>query len=126
MIRGMDDQPREKPPGRTVSDAEVLARCWRETGGREPTEDERADDRRHFRLHRDFVAYSREDLRALAEPERHRIYYESDRDRHYWECQECSMSGSVPEHADPEIAAERAHARVGITNLSTVSRRLHP
>lgn len=55
--------------------------------------------------------------------ERHRIFYEAYDYRQYWECQTCSLAGSVGEFGDPELAAEKAHARNGVTQLSTVNKR---
>lgn len=47
-------------------------------------------------------------------------YYESE-DRQCWDCG-CGRSGSVGEFGDPEIHADKIHAKDGITNLGTTSR----
>lgn len=56
----------------------------------------------------------------------HYIHYEDTSaydGRQAWECTTCSSSGSVGEFGDPEAAAERSHARSGVTSLGTTTRR---
>lgn len=53
----------------------------------------------------------------------HRIFYEQDDKRQYWECQTCSSSGSVGPWGDVEEAAEKAHVRIGVAGISRVNKR---